>query len=60
MQFAQEEKFYDRRHILKRGSRQSPGLYSMKKLNDVLLQKIPHDRSIACKKALLRLCYEYD
>lgn len=43
MQFAQEEKFYDRRHILKRGSRQSPGLYSMKKLNDVLLQKIPHN-----------------
>lgn len=43
MQFAEEEKFYRRRHILKRGSRQHPGLYSMKKVSDVLLQKISHN-----------------
>lgn len=43
MQFAKEEKFYDRRHILKRGNRQYPGLYSMKTVHDVLLRKIPHN-----------------
>ncbi len=43
MQFAEEEKFYSRRHILKRGNRQHPGLYCLKAVYSVLLQKIPHN-----------------